>query len=260
MSLTDDAIERIKQMIIDGTLGPGDRLPREQDLALSLGLSRGSLREAVRALTVMRVLDTRQGDGTYVTTLSPAILIDVMSFIVDFHRDEMLLHFFHVRRVLEAEAAGAAAGLITDADLKELQQLLGEAEDIADEEVIDHERMLANDQRFHGLITRAGGNPVLAAVVESMSGETTRARIWRGLADENAVSRTLQEHRDIYYALRDHDGDRARLRAAVHVCGVEDWLRANLPTNDLAPSPTVTPAASPPAQLRRTAKPERSAI
>ena len=74
VSLTDDAIERIKQMIIDGELKPGDRLPKEQELADRLGLSRGSLREAVRALTVVRVLDTRQGDGTYVTSLSPSML------------------------------------------------------------------------------------------------------------------------------------------------------------------------------------------
>ena len=228
MSLTDDAVESIKQMIISGQLRPGDRLPREQELAANLGLSRGSLREAVRALTVMRVLDTRQGDGTFVTSLSPAVLIDAMSFIVDFHRDETLLHFFHVRRVLEAEAAASAARNISGEQLAELAQLIGEARQLATSAEVDHQKMLANDQVFHGLITKAGGNPVLAAVVESMSGETTRARIWRGLADENASTRTVEEHQAIYAALLDGDPDRARLRAAVHVCGVEDWLRLNL--------------------------------
>lgn len=228
MSLTDEAVERIKQMIIAGELRPGDRLPREQELAEMLGLSRGSLREAVRALTIMRVLDTRQGDGTYVTSLSAAVLIDVMSFIVDFQRDETLLHFFHVRRVLEAEAAAAAARKIGEAELQELSLLIDQAGLLAGATVVDHEQMLSNDHQFHGLINRAGGNPVLAAVVESMSGETTRARIWRSLADENASIRTVQEHRAIYEALRDRDPDRARLRAAVHVCGVEDWLRLHL--------------------------------
>ncbi|BEP14051.1 FadR/GntR family transcriptional regulator [Acidothermaceae bacterium B102] len=228
MSLTDDAVERIKAMIISGELRPGERLPREQELAASLGLSRGSLREAVRALSVLRVLETRQGDGTFVTSLSPAVLIDAMSFIVDFHRDETVLHFFHVRRVLEAEAAAAAARHVSSDQLARLAGLLKVAAELAARKPVDHHAMLANDQLFHGLITEAGGNPVLAAVVESMSGQTTRARIWRGLADEDASVRTVEEHRAIYEALLDGDSDRARLRAAVHVCGVEDWLRLHL--------------------------------
>ncbi|MDP9209413.1 MAG: GntR family transcriptional regulator, partial [Actinomycetota bacterium] len=69
MAVTDEAIGKIKDMIVSGELGPGDRLPREADLAERLGLSRSSLREAVRALSLIRVLDVRQGDGTYVTSL-----------------------------------------------------------------------------------------------------------------------------------------------------------------------------------------------
>ena len=65
-SVTDDAIERIRDLIVSGEWGPGTRLPREADLAKQLGLSRNSLREAVRALALQRVLAVRQGDGTYV--------------------------------------------------------------------------------------------------------------------------------------------------------------------------------------------------
>ena len=71
VAVTDEAIERIKSMIVSGELQPGDRLPREDELAAELGLSRSSLREAVRALALVRILDVRQGDGTYVTSLSP---------------------------------------------------------------------------------------------------------------------------------------------------------------------------------------------
>ena len=228
MALTDDAIDRIKQMIIDGRLKPGDRLPKEQELAETLGLSRGSLREAVRALTVMRVLTTRQGDGTYVTSLSPSMLINATSFIVDFHNDATLLHFFHVRRVLEAEAASKAALRLTPRELTELGGLVAAAEGLASAAEVDHDEMLSNDQRFHAIITEAGGNPVLAAIAESMSGATIRARTWRGLTEDDAAVRTVREHREILEALRMQDPERARLRAAVHVCGVEDWLRTNL--------------------------------
>ena len=100
MALTDEAILRIKEMILGGQLKPGDRLPREADLAETLGLSRNSLREAVRALALINILDVRQGDGTYVTSLDPNLLLDTLTFVVDFHRDDTVLDFLRVRRIL----------------------------------------------------------------------------------------------------------------------------------------------------------------
>src|SRR5947199_4941053 len=109
MAITDEAIERIKEMIVSGQLRPGDRLPKEADLASRLGLSRNSLREAVRALSLVRVLDVRQGDGTYVTSLRPELLLDAVAFLADFHRDDSLLHLLEVRRILEPAATAMAA-------------------------------------------------------------------------------------------------------------------------------------------------------
>jgi GntR family transcriptional repressor for pyruvate dehydrogenase complex len=228
MGLSDDAVERIKQMLIDGELQPGQRLPVEKELAARLGVSRNSLREAVRALTTIRVLQTRQGDGTYVTSLSPELLLDTMSFVVDLHHDATVLQFFEVRRLLEPEAAAMAAGSITDAGLAELDGLLTRAEEMAAAEPVDHEKLVDNDQAFHGLINRSCGNPVLATVIEGMSGATTRARVWRGITEESAARRTVAEHRLIYTALANRDAARARLYAAVHIAGVEDWLRGVL--------------------------------
>src|ERR1700720_197279 len=76
VAVTDEAIEKIKSMIVSGTLRAGDRLPREADLAADLGLSRSSLREAVKALSLMNILDVRRGDGTYVTSLQPPLLLE----------------------------------------------------------------------------------------------------------------------------------------------------------------------------------------
>ena len=70
-SVTEGAIDRIRELIVSGSWGPGDRLPKESELAAQLGLSRNSLREAVRALSQLRVLEVRQGDGTYVSSLEP---------------------------------------------------------------------------------------------------------------------------------------------------------------------------------------------
>lgn len=75
MAVTDEAILRIKEMITGGQLAPGDRLPPEKELSEQLGLSRSSLREAVKALEVIRVLDVRRGDGTYVTSLDRLLIV-----------------------------------------------------------------------------------------------------------------------------------------------------------------------------------------
>ena len=83
MRVTDDAITSIRHMILTSELAPGDRLPPEADLAANLGLSRTSLREAVRALTVLGVIDTRQGDGSYITGLGPELLLGALGLAVD---------------------------------------------------------------------------------------------------------------------------------------------------------------------------------
>src|SRR3954452_14917545 len=118
-------------MIVAGDLRPGDRLPKENDLAERLGLSRNSLREAVKALSLIRVLDVRQGDGTYVTSLAPQLLLDALSFVVDFHRDDTVLEFFEVRRILEPAATALAAQRMTDEDVDALQKVLDSLRDDA---------------------------------------------------------------------------------------------------------------------------------
>ncbi|HEY3902934.1 MAG TPA: FadR/GntR family transcriptional regulator [Streptosporangiaceae bacterium] len=219
MAVTDEAIEKIKAMIVSGTLRAGDRLPKEADLAAELGLSRSSLREAVRALSLMNILDVRQGDGTYVTSLEPTLLLEALSFIVDFHRDATVLELLAVRRILEPAATAMAAERATDADLEELGKLLdslGESPS-ADE-------LVANDLEFHRRIVACSGNSVLSSLVETMSAPTTRARVWRGLTQAGAWERTLAEHRAILHAMVLRDAEAARSWSTVHIASVEQWL------------------------------------
>lgn len=228
MGRIDGAVTAIQQLITDGTLRPGDKLPVEKDLAAQLNISRNSVREAVRALTSMRVLRTRQGDGTYVTSLDPELLLDTITFVADLHRDATVLHFFEVRRLLEPEATAMAAQRLSTQDLSTLNGLLHEAEQFAAGPHVDHQKMVENDHAFHSLIIRACGNPVLSSLIASMSGKTLRVRVWRSLTLEGVTPHTVAEHRAIYQALADRDPERARLRAAIHVAGVEDWIRAEL--------------------------------
>ncbi|MFJ6928645.1 FadR/GntR family transcriptional regulator [Streptomyces nigra] len=223
MAVTDEAIEKIKAMIVSGALRPGDRLPKESELAAALGLSRNSLREAVRALSLIRILDVRQGDGTYVTSLDPQLLLEALSFVVDFHRDDTVLEFLAVRRILEPAATAMAAARIGE---QQLDALAGELDRLGDAPSV--EELVASDLEFHRGIVRASGNSVLCSLVDGLSGPTTRARLWRGLTQRDAVARTLHEHRAILAALRDRDAEAARSWATVHIASVEQWLRSTL--------------------------------
>jgi len=223
VAVTDSAIDKIKDMIMSGELHPGDRLPKEADLAERLGLSRNSLREAVKALSLIRVLDVRQGDGTYVTSLQPRLLLDALTFVVDFHRDDTVLEFFEVRRILEPVAAAKAAQVMTDSEIAKLRGVLEELD--ADPTA---EELVANDLEFHRQIAAGSGNSVLSSLIESLSGPTTRARIWRGLTQEGAVAKTRDQHWAIYEAIAARQPEIAAAWATVHVAGVEDWLRRAL--------------------------------
>ncbi|WP_336648008.1 FadR/GntR family transcriptional regulator [Microbacterium sp. MMO-10] len=220
MAVTDEAIEKIKAMIVSGELGPGDRLPPEKELAERLGLSRNSMREAVKALEVIRVLDVRRGDGTYVTSLEPHLLLEAISFVVDMHDDDSLLELFAVRRMLESQATGLAA---THGDDEAIATLQAEIDGI--DAAVSIDDLVAHDIRFHREIVQMTGNGYLASLIDSLSSQTIRARVWRGLTEQGAVERTLSEHRAIADAIAQHDPALATSLATAHIADVERWLR-----------------------------------
>ncbi|HVQ90035.1 MAG TPA: FadR/GntR family transcriptional regulator [Mycobacteriales bacterium] len=224
MALTDEAIARIKKMIVSGELRPGDRLPKEADLAERLGLSRNSLREAVKALSLVRVLDVRQGDGTYVTSLQPEILLDTVGFVIDFHRDDSVLHLVEVRRILEPAATALAALAMSDAEIAELGTLVDLLRPSTSAPEPELAELVAADLEFHRRIAAGSGNPALAALIESLSAPTLQARVWRGLTAADFAGRIHDQHRAIHQALRSRQPEVARSWATVHVAGVEDWL------------------------------------
>jgi GntR family transcriptional regulator, transcriptional repressor for pyruvate dehydrogenase complex len=223
VAVTDEAIMSIRAMIVAGELAPGDRLPPEKELSDRLGLSRNSLREAVKALELIKVLDVRQGDGTYVTSLEPHLLLEAMSFVIDLHHDQSIIEIFEVRRVLEPYAAARAARHITDAQIAELRDVLA-----AVDESTSVEELVAHDTEFHRLITQASGNAYLASLLEGLSSSTVRARVWRGLTEDRSVARTLNEHKAILDALANRDPELTQSWVTVHVGGVESWLKGAL--------------------------------
>lgn len=224
-SQTDVVVHGIKQMILDARLSAGARLPIEKDLAAELGVSRGSLREGVRALCIMGVLETRQGDGTYVTSLDASLLLAPMGFLVDLQAPEGSIHLQSVRRVLEAEAAARAALLIDDAAIAEAEAILAGVEALlGSNAAIDHDAVMEADIAFHRVIARASQNPTLDALIESLASRTVRARLWRAISQDGAEQSTHAEHRAILRAVASHDPDLARLRMATHLLAVEEFL------------------------------------
>jgi GntR family transcriptional repressor for pyruvate dehydrogenase complex len=227
--LTEAAIQEMREMIASGRLSPGARLPAESELAGDLGASRNTVREAVRALVTARVLDVRRGDGTYVTSLRPELLLEGVAAAVELMQEGFSLELIAVRRILEPPATALAAARISDETLRELEACLRNVDAAASE----GER-IAHDAAFHALIATTSGNATLASMLSAVSSRTIRARAWRGLVEEDATSRTAAQHREILAALRDGDPDRAGAAAEVHVATTEAWFRQALEAADEA--------------------------
>jgi GntR family transcriptional regulator, transcriptional repressor for pyruvate dehydrogenase complex len=221
MALTDEAIEQIRRLIRSGALPPGARLPPENELAAQLGLSRNSMREAVKALELVRVLDVRRGDGTYVTSLEPRLLLEGLGLAVELLQDDSILSVVEVRRLLEPAATGLAAERITDDGLSLLETRLDEMQAAG----TDAERQVAADAAFHLDVFAATRNQTLLSVLDGLSSLTLRARIWRAVVEADAISETLHEHRVIFSALAARDRRLAEAAALIHVNTSEAWLR-----------------------------------
>lgn len=176
-------------------------------------------------LPVARVVDVRRGDGTYVTSLAPRLLLEGFGLAVDLLRDDSLPQIMEVRRLLEPAAPGLAASRITPAQLDELAGLLTRMRAAS----ADAELLIGYDAAFHHAIAAATGNESLMSLLDGLNGRTLRARLWRGMTDSHVSVQTIAEHERIYQALRAGDAVLARATALVHVDTSESWLLSLLP-------------------------------
>jgi GntR family transcriptional repressor for pyruvate dehydrogenase complex len=218
---TETAIARIRDLITSGELAPGSRLPPEQELAAQLGLSRNTAREAVRALVTTRVLDVRRGDGTYVTSLTPDLLLEGVGAAVELMRDDGVLEVLEVRRYLEPAATALAAGRIDAAGLAALRAAIGRMRAAGG----DEEEFVAHDASFHAGVAEAAGNGTLASLLAGLSSQTMKVRVLRAMTGADAVESTIDQHQAIYTALAAGDPNLAYALAVQHVVTTESWLR-----------------------------------
>ena len=218
--LTEAAISRIRDLILSGTFPPGSRLPPEHELAAQLGLSRNTAREAVRALATARVLDVRRGDGTYVTSLKPELLLEGIGFAVELMQDDTWLELLEIRRCLEPTATALAAARIDEETLNTLAECLDRMRAARDDE-----ELVVHDAEFHAIVSAASGNQTMASILNGMSSKTFRARVWRALMDADVIDLTIRQHEDIYSAVAAGDTALAQAVATVHVSTTESWFR-----------------------------------
>jgi len=194
--LPERIVKSLLSLIKEKQLLPGDKLPPERELAELMHVGRPALREALRALSIMNVVEVRPGSGTYVTALQPEQLVAHLDFI--FALDEpSIFQLFDARKTLELRTVTLAAQNITDDEITELENCLREMVEAAD----GSERREELDRKFHRIIAIASGNPFLTRFVRVVN----RLGIqYRRQADGilGATEQAADDHRAIISALR----------------------------------------------------------
>jgi GntR family transcriptional regulator, transcriptional repressor for pyruvate dehydrogenase complex len=211
-----DTIRTIKDMILDGRLAAGQRLPSERALSEALGVSRPTVREAIRSLQAMNILESRHGAGTFVCSLSTQELLRPLQFVLSL-AEGGLEHLFEVRLLLEPGAAALAAQRATPDQLAGLV----ECAHPETEAVADPETMLALDIELHERIVEAADNPLLAHLSEAMSALGTESRSYT-VRLPGVAQQTVAEHALIVEAIARGDAEAARDAMASHIARIRD--------------------------------------
>jgi len=207
--------EQLLVMLQDGQLRPGDKLPPERELAVMMQVSRPSLREALRALTMMNVLEVRQGAGTFVTSLEPELLVEHLDFVLSLE-DSSLTSLFEARKIVEVGIMALAAERITDEELADLEAGLLRSE----ESLEDTAGFLQADLAMHKAVTRAARNPIMSRVVDSISRLLLVSRS-HTIEIPGIRTQTLKDHRAIVAALQARDPQAAQQAMLQHLENVE---------------------------------------
>lgn len=220
MSAVETALQGLRNMIASGELAPGQKCPPEAELSARLGVSRSSLREAVRAMSALGVIESRHGSGTYVSSLEPAVILQGFALLVDLLPLDGLLELFEIRRLLESHAAAAAAANATPAVLSELAGLA------ASMEAAERPSEISDlDSRFHEAICNASGNSTLAALVKLFRSRGDHFHILEGEDGQAVRAGSNAGHRAIVDAITNRDPSSAATAAAAHIAQTEFWLK-----------------------------------
>lgn len=218
-AVAEGIVDQLLSMIRERKLRSGDKLPPERELAVMMDVSRPSLREALRALSVMGVIELRHGSGIYVTALEPARLIEHLDFVFSLD-DSTYLQLFETRKALEPPICALAAQRITEEEMAQLEDCLSRSR----LGLTDYEAYLQADLDLHEIITKAANNPLLQRFMSSLRslGKASRRRT---ATLPGIVEQTIQDHQNIIQALGKHQPEAAHLAMLIHLEHIEQRLQ-----------------------------------
>lgn len=215
--VTTRLLGTFKQLISEGTLVPGARLPAEREMASNLKVSRGSLRQALKMMEVMGVVSQRVGDGTYLNGAAPSILSEPMEFLVVLEGisfEELM----EARLIVEPELAARAAGRATPEGVSDLRRSLTRmrAGEVSQGEFIEE------DLRFHRIIFQMAGNRVCSLMFSIVHELLHNLMVLTSQMVD--LDHTARLHNHIYTAIRRRDAAEARARMLAHLTDARGLL------------------------------------
>ncbi len=217
-TLPDQIANRILDMIREKQLKPNDKLPSERSLSESMNVGRPVLREALRALSLMNIIEIRHGAGAYVTDLDPARLVQNLDFVFLLD-DSKILDLFDARKIVEVGLIELTAVRITDEEIKALEEHLASSIEAAD----DPSRFVDMDIQLHQMIAEYARNPVLHRFMGSIHqlGLASRRRTVHLPA---VIQQSISDHSTIIQALKMRDATAAKEAMLNHLNNVKKEL------------------------------------
>ncbi|MEU6256393.1 FadR/GntR family transcriptional regulator [Streptomyces sp. NPDC047043] len=210
----------VVQLILDRRLRPGAPLPTEAELMDDLGVSRNSVREALKALQALDIVEIRHGYGTYVGQASLTPLIDGLTFRTLARHDEdtgALAEILQVREVLEEGLIRRIAGSVAETELDALEAVVTRMEAA----VRSGRPFPELDREFHELLYASLGNALVPQLLAAFWTVFRRVADARGWTDDPEPEVTVRRHRDIVTALRARDAESAQRAMVHHFRGIE---------------------------------------
>ncbi|MBC8170183.1 MAG: FadR family transcriptional regulator [Anaerolineae bacterium] len=224
-AISDQITERILSMIREQSLHPGDRLPPERELALLMGVSRATVREALRSLAMMNVVELKHGSGTFVTSLEPKLLVENFALVFSL-TDNSFLQLIEAREVIEPGATALAAQRITDEEIAQLEDILRRSWECLNHNPVDFSPL---DIEFHIKTAEFSRNVLLTRIMQAIA-QMSIASSERTAGDHHDVrkrraERAIRMHQGILDAIKARDAELARQRMFEHLLSVEHTLR-----------------------------------
>jgi GntR family transcriptional regulator, transcriptional repressor for pyruvate dehydrogenase complex len=227
----EEIVRQIRTLISEGKLKSGDRLPPERDLAERFRVSRASVREALRSLESMGLIEIRLGEGTFVREISVDSLIEPLALVILTQR-EAVGELFEARRLLEPPIAGLAARRSTKEEVQEMERILEEQ----GKEVAAGGTGLAQDAAFHAAIASSTNNRAITRIVHAVIDLLTQSRE-ESLQIAGRPTRSHEDHLRILEAIRGRRSAAARRAMLDHVVAVERLVMGRQLKHGRKPSP-----------------------